>query len=93
MADNPQYVEWSDSLLVGHPEIDEEHKGIFVFAAALRDIDTTSAPPSTVSDIICRLVDYASTHFGHEEELMREARLKLNTAILELIDFGCLFRF
>ena len=43
MADNPQYVEWSDSLLVGHPEIVEEHKGIFVFAAALRDVDTTTA--------------------------------------------------
>ena len=77
MADNPQYVEWSDSLLIGHPEIDEEHKGIFAFAAALRDIDTTTAPRSTVSDIICRLVDYVSMHFGNEEELMREVRYPL----------------
>ena len=77
MPDTQKYVEWSDSLLVGHPEIDEEHKGIFAFAAALHDLDLENAPSSTVSDIICKLVDYASMHLGHEEELMRVAQYPL----------------
>ena len=71
MTDTPKYVEWSDTLLVGHPDIDEEHKGIFAFAAAVYDIDMETAPKSVVSDIINRLVEYASMHLGHEEELMR----------------------
>ncbi len=72
-----KYVEWSDTLLVGHQEIDEEHKGIFAFAAALYDLDLANTPPSMVSEIICKLVDYASMHLWHEEELMMVTSLSV----------------
>ena len=71
MTDDLQYVQWSDALLVGHSGIDEEHRGIFAFAAKLQDMDISNAPPSAVSEILCQLIEYASMHLGHEEELMR----------------------
>ncbi len=74
MTDKPKCVQWSDTLLVGHADIDEEHKGIFALATKLQETDIANAPSSLASETIYKLVEYASTHLGHEEELMWSSR-------------------
>ncbi len=65
--------EWDDSLLVNNEMIDADHKYLFdlsneVMTQLLRD----GIPSEEVGATIVALVEFTESHFGREEDLMRE---------------------
>jgi hemerythrin-like metal-binding protein len=58
---------WQDSLLIGHPLIDDEHRQFAALIGALRD-----APAGSLAEVLGALLDQAQAHFGHEDRLMEE---------------------
>lgn len=64
------FFEWDDSIALGIPVIDEQHKALFgwinTLNAAIKDGDASD----TVGDIIWKLITYVTEHFGEEERLM-----------------------
>lgn len=65
---------WSEGLVIGHPTIDEQHRGIVDrFNAALQAVMTEQSP-ELISSLISDLFDYTAKHFADEEQLMRTAK-------------------
>jgi hemerythrin len=62
---------WSDELLVGVAEIDEQHRRLVemigTFYAALREKKPTK---QALAELLAGLVDYTHYHFATEERLM-----------------------
>ena len=65
---------WDDRLLLGHPDIDREHKSLFAIAARLFSQNQTSVSYHIIGAVLSELADYTSEHFGHEEILMDQAK-------------------
>ena len=61
---------WDDRLLIGHADIDKQHKRLFAITARIFELGD-AATDNVVSDILCELVDYATEHFALEEEILR----------------------
>jgi hemerythrin-like metal-binding protein len=61
---------WNDSFVTGQPVVDTEHQGLVSLINWLIEHQSTSTPPEEVDKVLVQLVEYAVTHFGHEEELM-----------------------
>ena len=68
--DNDVDILWDDRLLIGHAEIDKQHKRLFAITARIFELGDAAAD-RVVCDILCELVDYATEHFGLEEEVLR----------------------
>jgi hemerythrin len=66
-------LDWSDSLSVGVPEIDAQHRTLLERAAALQAAVAAREPAVRVEELFTYLQDYASAHFDSEERVMREA--------------------
>ncbi len=66
-------LDWSDSLSVGVPEIDAQHRTLLERAAALQAAVAAREPAIRVEELFAYLQDYASAHFDSEERVMREA--------------------
>jgi hemerythrin-like metal-binding protein len=64
-------VEWSDELLTGIHEIDQQHKVLFDCLAQLQRTITDDEMWSTMHFVLTELSDYARIHFAVEEALMR----------------------
>lgn len=64
-------LKWSTSHAVFVPELDGEHKEIFV---ALDDLQTALAGGGDIRPHTAHLTDCIVDHFAHEERLMRAAR-------------------
>jgi hemerythrin-like metal-binding protein len=64
------YFEWDNSIALGIPAIDEQHKMLFAMVnsldAAIRDGDSSEV----VGEVITKLVTYVTEHFSGEERLM-----------------------
>lgn len=58
---------WHDGLLVGHPDIDDEHRQFVVLIRALRE-----TPAGGLAEVMEALLRLAQRHFGHEDRLMEE---------------------
>lgn len=66
-------IRWTKSLSVGIESIDEQHKELFRRTGAfLEGLEGRSR--QDVGILLSYLRSYAVTHFGDEEEAMREAR-------------------
>jgi hemerythrin len=67
-----QATPWSDAFIIGIPEIDNEHRSLFV---GLKDLCGTleSGGRKRVQRILGLIAEHAVEHFGHEERLMRQA--------------------
>lgn len=67
-------IEWDESIGVGVPHLDEDHKrliGILNFIEAHQDTDVQSEP---ISQVVEQIREYASTHFPREEKYMRSIK-------------------
>lgn len=65
---------WDDSLLTGHPLIDDDHRNLFAIILRLDELSAAAAPTDVLSDVLCQLADYSREHFDREEKLMRIVR-------------------
>ena len=61
------HLEWKDTYLIGHADIDAQHQELFKRAQDL--LSATSPDGQTLSAM--RLYQYTRGHFAHEEGLMR----------------------
>lgn len=63
---------WNDSFITGEPVVDTEHQGLVRLINWIIEHQSTSTPPEEIDKVLVQLVQYAVTHFRHEEELMAE---------------------
>ena len=67
-------ISWDDRMLIGHAEIDREHRRLFEVAERLDGEGEDGAPAGEICEVLCELADYSRDHFAREENLMRIAR-------------------
>ncbi|MHB8057694.1 MAG: bacteriohemerythrin [Desulfuromonadaceae bacterium] len=64
------FFEWDDSIALGIPNIDKQHKALFdwvnILDAAIKNGDGAEA----VGEAIWNLITYVTEHFSEEERLM-----------------------
>jgi hemerythrin len=67
-------VEWSDTYLLGIPEIDNQHKKLIAIANELYEVITgdQESYKANMAKALKKLVDYTVYHFSHEEGFMRD---------------------
>lgn len=71
MESQPYLLQWSDSLSVGIPEIDNEHQA---FIATVNDLNSALLARATqdeINHIMVRMLDDAEQHFKHEQYLFK----------------------
>lgn len=66
-------LRWSESYLVGHQQVDDEHRYLFSMINEFHDAFMERHARSDLDRLLNRLVEYTERHFRHEEALMREA--------------------
>lgn len=63
-------ISWTDDLLVGVPEVDEQHHRLIDLTARLYRAFLEDRDRELLSDMVMDLDDYVRTHFRTEEALM-----------------------
>ncbi|NOZ91806.1 bacteriohemerythrin [bacterium 3DAC] len=64
-------IKWSDSLSVGHPTIDSQHKELVRRIAKLIElINSGSITNEQMVDVLGFIADYTDEHFSTEEKMM-----------------------
>jgi hemerythrin-like metal-binding protein len=61
---------WDDSIVLGIPVIDQQHKALFGWINALNDAIIRGDGHEKVGDMIYNLITYVTEHFSEEERLM-----------------------
>jgi hemerythrin len=61
---------WHDDLLLGHEEIDRQHRALVAVAGELQAAIAAKAPLSDMTSCCTRLVECARNHFTTEEGVM-----------------------
>jgi hemerythrin-like metal-binding protein/PAS domain S-box-containing protein len=61
---------WNDSFVTGEPVVDTEHQGLVNLINWIIEHQSTSTPPEEIDKVLVQLIEYAVTHFQHEDELM-----------------------
>jgi hemerythrin len=64
-------LEWKSEYSVGIGTIDVQHQGLFAMCRDLHEAVRTGKGRSVLWRLLDRLVQYAATHFAHEERLLR----------------------
>jgi hemerythrin-like metal-binding protein len=64
-------IKWSDGNAVYLPEIDAEHRSVFLIAGELHKALLARATPEKVRAVLRNLLAQTEGHFQHEERLMR----------------------
>jgi hemerythrin len=65
-------VIWSDSLSVGVPAIDEQHKRLVGMLNALHESMLEGRAPDVLARVLDQLVDYTVYHFNAEQRLFAQ---------------------
>ena len=67
------YFQWTSAIEIGHAQIDEQHKRLFLLgeAVVLPLINSAERKPAAVQ--LQALIDFTQEHFAFEEGLMRSA--------------------
>jgi hemerythrin len=65
------FMNWSPSLEVGHPTIDEQHKSLLDAVNRLHDAMKLGKGKDELGGLLHFLADYTVTHFNAEENLMK----------------------
>jgi len=65
---------WNDAYVLGLPLIDNEHRALFAAADELSDAVARGDGTRAVKNLFTRLSSTLTTHFEHEEALMRHYR-------------------
>lgn len=63
-------VRWMPDYAVGVEEIDHEHQRLFVLAGAFHVAMREGKGKEKLDELLVELIDYACSHFEHEEQLM-----------------------
>ncbi len=63
-------VQWNETLSVGVPSLDAEHKQLVALVNRLHDAMINGSGKAALHGVLQELVQYTQTHFKHEEELM-----------------------
>lgn len=66
-------VQWSEIYSVGHPEIDQQHKQLFVLFGRLVDGIKIGGPSYHLEQAFIQLCGYVKNHFRFEERLMKKS--------------------
>lgn len=64
------FVDWSNELSIGIPEIDAEHQNLVAILNELDEATHAGKGTRIMGQILERLLDYTETHFNSEEALM-----------------------
>jgi hemerythrin len=90
------YFEWTTDFAVGHAQIDDEHKQLFVFAEAVVAPLFSNAGQEPTEARLQALIDFARRHFAFEEELMRasaypdaESHARFHDSLLRELETYC----
>lgn len=62
--------EWDDSIALGIPTIDEQHKALFGWINTLNKAIKSGDGAEEVGEVIWKLITYVTVHFNEEERLM-----------------------
>jgi len=62
--------QWEDKFLVGHADIDAQHKRLFHLAGELHAAMTEGKAKAKVGETLNSLIAYTKMHFANEERLM-----------------------
>ncbi len=62
---------WTSAIEIGHPEIDAQHKRLFLLAEDLAESVVNSADRKPDAARLHALVEFSREHFAYEEGLMR----------------------
>ncbi len=62
--------EWDDSIALGIPAIDEQHKALFDWVNTLNEAVRDGDGSEAVGEVIWKLITYVTEHFCAEERLM-----------------------
>ena len=65
-------IVWTDELSVNISAFDNEHKRLVQLLNDLNDAMTKGQGQAVLGNIVSELVNYAKTHFKHEEEIMEK---------------------
>lgn len=88
-------IDWSESLSVGLPGIDEQHKKLVALINLLHDSSVRGSGNATIGKVLDDLTSYTVDHFAFEERLMeahgydgleehREAHVALTKQVAKL---------
>ncbi|WP_301100573.1 bacteriohemerythrin [Propionivibrio sp.] len=66
-------LSWSNQYLIGNEVIDAEHQELFRRINAFHDHWLEKRDQQSIAHLLNQLVNYAQTHFRHEEDIMRDA--------------------
>ena len=64
-------IEWSDDLLLGLGEVDQQHRMLVESQGQLEKALRANSPEQEVGAYLTDMLEYARIHFATEEELMR----------------------
>lgn len=64
------FFRWSDSLSVGVPRMDDQHRVLLRLINRVADLGASGASGSAIRTILGQLVEYTRFHFADEEKLM-----------------------
>jgi hemerythrin len=64
--------EWTEDYTTGIGSIDAQHRCLFAIASELHAAMSVGSGRASTGKILARLVLYVTTHFSHEERLMRQ---------------------
>ena len=67
------YFEWTNTLAIGHAQIDKQHEQLLRLCGAVIEPLIKSAELKPDSAQLQTLIDFAQEHFAFEEGLMRSA--------------------
>ena len=67
------FLSWHDQYLIGDNTIDNEHKQLFVLINEFHNNWIEQRQKQAAAVVLNRLVQYAETHFQHEEDIMAAA--------------------
>ncbi|NTW98686.1 MAG: hemerythrin family protein [Geobacteraceae bacterium] len=62
--------EWDNSIALGIPIIDKQHKALFDLVNRLDEAVKSGNCPEAVGEVIRKLITYVTEHFSEEERLM-----------------------
>ena len=67
------YFKWTRDIEIGHPEIDKQHKRLFVLGEAVVESMVKSGEHKLAAEQLQAFIVFAQEHFKYEEGLMRLA--------------------
>jgi len=65
------FIEWQDSMSVGHPAIDDDHRRLIRYVDELYSAVTAGRCQDIVGGLLAELVKDTQEHFEHEESVWK----------------------